>query len=130
MLMTVFVIALASCSGKSKLQSACEEANKQCPVRMDNGIEMTNIAFDGENVVYTVEVSETLYGDNIISQFEEAKDAMAAAMEEAVKSGNDKDVKALLKQCKEAGANLEFKFVGVPSNASFSIELPSDKVDI
>ncbi len=125
LLMTVFVIALSSCSKQSELQKTCEEANKECPIQADYGMTITSINYDGKNVVYTVDVDEAVYGEDAIAQFNMVKDQMAAAMNESVKQGGDDDIAKMMKLCKEADANLVFNYVGKPSGQSMSIEISS-----
>ncbi len=128
-LMAIFAITLSSCSSsQDKLQKACEEATKQCPVQADYGMSIVSIDYADNNVVYNVDVDEAIYGENAIQQFSAAKEQMSDAMKQAILSGSDKDIAAMVELCREAGASIVFKYTGKPSGQSFEIEIPSSEL--
>lgn len=129
LLMAVFAITISSCSSsESKLQTACEAANKMCPMNADHGMDISSIEFTDGNVVYTVTVDEAIYGDDAIAQFDAVKDQMKAAMKQALVSGADKSMAEMAKLCKEANANVIFNYVGSKSGNTCTIEIASDEL--
>ena len=128
-LMAIFAISLSSCSSsQDKLKQACEEATKQCPVQADYGMSIVSIDYADNNVVYNVEVDESIYGEDAIQQFTAAKDQMGEAMKGAILSGSDKDIAAMVDLCRKADANIVFKYTGKPSGQSFEIEIPASEL--
>lgn len=126
LLMAIFAISLTSCSSKQdELKKACEEANKQCPIQADYGMAISSIDFVDNNVIYTVEVDESIYGADAIKQFSIAKDQLQEAMKQALKTGSDKDIAAMAELCRNVDADLVFKYTGKPSGDTFEIEIPS-----
>lgn len=52
------LVLLTGCSQKTKLKLAIEVANKQCPISVGAGGEITSIDFNGTDVVYSLVMSE------------------------------------------------------------------------
>lgn len=128
-LMAIFAITITSCSSnQDELKKACEEASKQCPVQADYGMSIVSIDYADNNVVYNVEVDENIYGPDAIQQFTGAKDQMREAMKQAILSGSDKEIGAMVDLCRKANANIVFKYVGKPSGKSFEIEIPTNEL--
>lgn len=128
-LMAIFAIAITSCSSsQDELKKACEEATKQCPVQADYGMSIVSIDYADNNVVYNVEVDEAIYGADAIQQFNAAKDQMSDAMKQAILSGSDKDIAAMVELCRKANANIIFKYTGKPSGQSMEIEIPANEL--
>ena len=128
-LMAIFAITLSSCSStEDNLKKACEEASKQCPVQADYGMSIMSIDYTGGNVVYNVEVDENIYGEDAIQQFSAAKEQMEVAMKQAILSGSDKDIAAMVDLCRKANADIVFKYTGKPSGKTFEINIPASEL--
>ncbi len=128
-LMAIFAITISSCSSsQDELKKACEEATKQCPVQADYGMSIVSIDYADNNVVYNVEVDEAIYGPDAIQQFSGAKEQMRDAMKQAILSGSDKEIAAMVEMCRKANANIVFKYTGKPSGKSFDIEIPASEL--
>lgn len=126
--MAVFAITFSSCSStESKIQAACETANKMCPIKAGNGMDISSIAYSDGNVVYTITVDETIYGDDAITQFGTMKDQMKDAMKQALLNGADPQMAEMAKLCRESNTNLVYKYVGSKSANSFTVEIKSDE---
>lgn len=129
LMMAVMAITFAACSSsEDQLKKACEEATKQCPVQADYGMSIVSIDYDDNNVVYNVEVDEAIHGADAMQQLSAAKEQMQEAMKQAILSGADKDIAAMVDLCRKANADIIFKYTGKPSGQSFEIEIPSSEL--
>ena len=129
LLMAVFAITFYACSSsEDQLKKACEEATKQCPVQADYGMSIVSIEYADNNVVYNVEVDEAIHGADAIQQLSAAKEQMRDAMKQAILSGADKDIAAMVDLCRQSNAGIIFKYTGKPSGQSFDIEIPASEL--
>lgn len=120
-------VALTSCSAKSKLENACKEANKEMPLTIMEGLKMTDLVYEDNDMIYTVEVQEAIIGEEFIDLVNESKSEMKAVMLESIKSGGE-DERELVKLCKESDTSIKFKFVGIPSKATAVITISPNEL--
>lgn len=96
--MLTAILTFFSCSDESKLELAVEEANKELPKKMEEGVVLTSILKEGNDVVYVYTLDEEiLTGEELDdSNLEELKKNL-----KEFKSTNPKEWKSIEKEMKE-----------------------------
>lgn len=98
------MLLLTSCNHRTKLKIAVEAANKQCPIPMGKSAEVTNIVFDGENVVYTLLMKEAPVDISILKDNPQVmRDIISTGLGNA-----PEDVRNMVKLVASAKAGLKF----------------------
>lgn len=108
--LSLLMVLISSCQ-QSKLKAVIAVANKQCPIDMGEVGTVTSITYDGDNVVYTLNMNENFTDISVLKDNPES-------MKESIKImfGNpSKEVKQLLELVAECNAGLEMRFVGKDS---------------
>lgn len=119
----LLMVSISSCQ-KSKLKAVVAIANKQCPMDMGEVGTITSITYNGSNVVYTLNMNESITDIAILKDNPES-------MKESIKimfRNPAKDVKEMLKLVAECNAGLQMKFVGKDSGEEAVCELTSEEV--
>lgn len=98
------MLLLTACNHRTKLKIAVEAANKQCPIAMGKNAEVTSIAFDGENVVYTLLMKETPVGISILNK---SPQAMQNVISTGLSNASE-DVRKMVELVANAKAGLKF----------------------
>lgn len=119
----LLMVSISSCQ-ESKLKAVVAIANKQCPMDMGEVGTITSITYDGSNVVYTLNMNESITDIAILKDNPES-------MKESIKimfRNPAKDVKEMLKLVAECNAGLQMKFVGKDSGEEAVCELTPEEV--
>lgn len=107
----------------SLLSMSMEAERANLPMQIEEGIRMTNYSLDGENIVITAEMDESLYSiDELNKNINAVKNSM---IENGVK---DADSKALLDLCKVSHTGLVYRYVGNNTHKQCNIVISSDEI--
>ena len=113
-------VSFVSCGmGEATLQTAIEEANKQYPQEIGDGITIQNITIEGEDIVYNC----TVEGSSIsIEAIDMVKDTMQDTILESLKESysSDKNVKTFVDLAVISGKNIKYTYSDPESGASTS----------
>lgn len=103
----VMALAMQSC-GRITANSIAEELNKKCPINLGDGVELTSVTAEANNVVYlySVELSEEYDVDDIIS--DESKPAAVQSLLQSAKT--DKEAQELVDLCKTVDMNIIYRY--------------------
>lgn len=106
-----------------KLLSLFIEADRvNYPQKLDDGMIMTDITLEDENIVFTIQVDENLYS---ISQMEENDDLIRTSI---IKEGlSQPESHSLLDMCKISHSGLVYRFTGKQSLKKHDIVVSSDE---
>lgn len=105
------------------LSIGVEAQRASLPLKIDEGMLMTDYSLEDENIVISIECDEDLYSiDDISSNKDIVKDSM---LEEGVSNPSSK---ALLDLCKASHTGLKYIFTGKRSHKSADILLSSDEI--
>lgn len=107
-----------------KLLSILIEAERvNYPQKLDDGMIMTDITLEDENIVFTIQVDENLYS---ISQMEENNDLIRASV---IKEGlSQPESHYFLEMCKVSHSGLVYRFTGKQSLKKHDIVISSDEM--
>lgn len=114
---------LSSCS-EIKLKAAVEAANSQCPMSLGYAGEMTKISYDDDLVVFTITMSESIVGIDMLAN---NPDIMKAAIKTMLTNVGD-EAGILIDMIIDANANLCFKYIGRDSGKEASIILRASEL--
>lgn len=118
-------VMFVSCA-RSRLSAAVEKANSECPVSLGMAGEMTEIRMEGDDVIFTYNVNESLTD---ISVIESNKELFKESTMEML--GNPTgDVRSLFEELSGADAGMVIEFVGRDSGKSAKIRLSSKDVKL
>lgn len=107
----------------SLLSMSMEAERANLPMQIEEGIRMTDYSLDGENIVITAEMDESLYSiDELNKNINAVKNSM---IENGVK---DADSKALLDLCKVSHTGLVYRYVGNNTHKQCNIVISSDEI--
>lgn len=115
-------LVLASCSSGSKVEIAVGAASADCPMDLGEGLTITDIDTEGNNVVYNCVVDES-DGETSVADFDDpiVRSAMKEAMMEFLLDDSDPDMKEFIDLVKDANYNIVYRFVGSHSNAKVDV---------
>lgn len=115
-------LVMTSCGPEYKLEFAIGAASADCPIYLGDGITMTDIDSEGNNVVYTCIVdesdSETLVSDmnnHVVRSV--AKESILSSL---VNNPNP-DMNEFINLVKEAKYNIVYRYIGSLSNEKVDI---------
>ena len=114
---------LASCA-ESKLKAAVEQANKEFPMTVEEGLSITGISLEGDYVVYDAKVDESLYSIDLLK---ESKAELKKSIIEELGSG-DTDVKEMIKLCKEADKGIAYIYTGDQTDETCEVRIRPDEL--
>ena len=118
------------CSDESKLEIAIEEANKELPMKVEDGVVVTSILKEGNDVVYVCTLDEEiLMGEvlddsdidnlkKILTEYKSANPKEWKSIEKEMKEeivselADDYDVKELTKLIKSVKGSLKYRVKG------------------
>lgn len=103
------------------LNIEAERAN--LPIKLDEGMMMTNYRLEDDNIVIVIALDDDIYSlSNMSNNIGLMK---ATIMEELC---NDAEIKALLDMCKASHTGLVYRYVGVQSHMGVDVEISSDEI--
>lgn len=121
----VVAVMFVSCA-RSRLSAAVEKANSECPVSLGMAGEMTEIRMEGDDVIFTYNVNESLTDVSVIESNKELFKENTMEM-----LGNPTgDVRSLFEELSGADAGMVIEFVGRDSGKSAKIRLSSKDVKL
>ena len=107
----------------SLLTMNMEAERANLPMQIEEGITMTDYSLDGENIVITAEMDESLYSiDELNKNINAVKNSM---IENGV---NDADSKALFDMCKVSHTGLVYRYVGNQTHKQCNVVICSDEI--
>lgn len=118
----IIALVLTSCSPEFKLEFQVGVASADCPVDIGDGVTITNIDTEGNNVVYTCVVDES-DGETSVADFDDpfVRSVMKEASLEYIKTDSDPDTRELIRLIKDANYNIVYRYVGSHTNAKVNI---------
>lgn len=105
------------------LSISIEAERTSLPLKIEEGLLLTDYSLEEENIVITMQLDENLYSiETLISNIDMVKQSM---FEEAL---NDPSSKSLLDLCKVSHSGLKYLFIGKQSHKSFEVLLSSTEI--
>ena len=111
----------ATMSPEERLSQYILIANHMFPMDVENGIVITNISMEQGNVVYNATTDEDIVK---ISDIRSMKNEIYSSMLSEMQTSTDSEIVQMLSLCKDAHANIVYRYVGQKSNESVDIVLP------
>lgn len=107
----------------SLLSLSMEAEKVNLPMKIEEGITLTNYGLDGENIIITAEMDEYLYS---IDQLNENIGAVKSSiLEDGI---NDADSRALYDLCKVSHTGLIYRYVGNLTHKNCDVFISSDEI--
>lgn len=122
-LMFMGALMMASCG--DQLEAGIEQANKDCPEEMGNGMTMESIKLDGTYVLYTITVDESVMP---MQALQAAQNDIKKIMVEELKNTDDQDLKDLFELLKDSDKGIAYYFTGKQSKKSCRINIMHDEL--
>lgn len=107
------------------LTAQIEVTNIQMPMEVGQGIIAMPLRLEGDYVVYTYKLDETL---NSIQGIRDNSEAARENIRQSIIQGSDPSVAAFAALCKEAGKGMMFRYEGVPSGDEVCIEFRANEL--
>lgn len=106
------------------LKKQVEITNVQCPMKIDQGMTITELTIEGWCVVYNVEIDENLYSiEALESCLTEVKENIVANLDKT-----DPAIQAFLEACKQANKGIAYKYIGKVSGKSCMVKIPASEL--
>lgn len=107
----------------SLLSMSMEAERANLPMQIEEGIMMIDYSLEGENIVITAEMDESLYS---IDELNKNINAVKSSM---IENGvNDADSKALFDMCKVSHTGLVYRYVGNHTHKQCNIVISRDEI--
>ncbi len=116
------VIALTACSNSAKLQAGLDQANKEMPMEVAQGITINKVIDDGNNIVYQATIDDTIYP---LDAIEEQKDVLKDNMKSMLAQP---DTKELFKIAGELNRGLVYQYKGTTSGDKVEIAFTPEEI--
>lgn len=113
----------------SQLELAVREANTDCPYDIDDGLTITKLATEANNVVYTCMMDEVVTELTIEDmRIPEVNDAMKQVLLQSIKDTSDDDIKEFRNLVKQARYNIVYRFISTKSGNETDIKIYSNEL--
>lgn len=116
------LMLLTACSQKSKLKLAIEAASKQCPMSMGTAGEVTDIDFDGKDVIYSLSMNEDYVNLDALEKNPAAMKSGVTAMFNNPKG----EIKTLLELMVASEAGVKYRYKGQTSGKEIEFYLSTE----
>lgn len=125
MMLSVLFVALVSCSAGDRLQSEVDAFNKQCPQDMGNGMEMTSVSIESNELIYLFTVDAGKLG----VPFSMLKSTQST-MKDGVKGtiAGDASIKKLAELLIEANYPMVFRYKDKAGGDSFDVKITPEEL--
>ena len=120
---SLLMIVMTGCQ-EAKLKTVIRIANKQCPLDMGEVGNITSIIYDGDNVVYTLNMNEEITNIKILKDNPESMKSSIKMMFQNPAA----DVKEMLKLMAKCNSGLHMIFVGNKSGEQAVCELTAEEL--
>lgn len=120
---SLLMLVMTGCQ-EAKLKTVIGVANKQCPIDMGVVGKITNIIYDGNNVVYTLNMNEEITNIKILKSNPESMKSSIKMMFQNPAA----DVKQMLKLMAKCNSGLHMIFVGNKSGEQAVCELTAKEL--
>lgn len=120
---SLLMLVMTGCQ-EAKLKTVIAVANKQCPLDMGEVGKITSIIYDGNNVVYTLNMNEEITDIKMLKDNPEIMKSSIKMMFQNPAA----DVKQMLKLMTECNSGLYMIFVGNKSGEQATCELTSEEL--
>lgn len=119
-LMAAIAIGFSSCGNSSdtRLKAEIAVANEDFPATLEEGIQLVQMAEEGDNVVCYCEVDEGIYDMELIDS---VKDNLKENIYENLSDPDDSDITYMAKLLVDANKNLVYRYVGADSGDAVDI---------
>lgn len=109
---------------KEIITESLKVTRSQCPQQVEEGITMTDVDVNGENVVYEYEVDEGIAEMDLIIANKQAVRANVLQNLHA----DDMSIRMFVDNCKKAGLGLSYRYVGSQSGKTMQIDFSIDEL--
>lgn len=120
---SLLMLVMTGCQ-EAKLKTVIGVANKQCPIDMGAVGTITSIIYDGNNVVYTLNMNEEITNIKILKDNPESMKSSITMMFQNPAA----DVKEMLKLMAKCNSGLHMIFVGNKSGEQAVCELTAEEL--
>ena len=120
---SLLMLVMTGCQ-EAKLKTVIAVANKQCPIDMGAVGTITSIIYDGNNVVYTLNMNEEITNIKILKDNPESMKSSITMMFQNPAA----DVKEMLKLMAKCNSGLHMIFVGNKSGEQAVCELTAEEL--
>lgn len=120
----LLAMGLMSSCQKTKLKTMVEITNKQCPMSLGEVGEITSIAYDGDNVVYTFSMNEEMINFEVLKENPGSIKASIATMFQNP-SPNVKEMLDLVVKCQ---SGIQFIYRGKSSGEEVRCRMTPDEL--
>ena len=120
---SLLMLVMTGCQ-EAKLKTVIAVANKQCPLDMGEVGKITSIIYDGNNVVYTLNMNEEITDIKILKDNPESMKSSITMMFQNPAA----DVKEMLKLMAKCNSGLHMIFVGNKSGEQAVCELTAEEL--
>ena len=131
-LLPILITALAlmsipSCNLTEKiLQAAVEQANESCPNDMGDGLVMTGLTYDGQDVVYSIECDGEMY---YLEQELVTPDLKQTTIDELLaKEASDENLQAFLTLVRRAKAGIVYHYYIPDTEMEMEVKIEPDEL--
>jgi len=123
-------LSLTSCySPEKELRDTIEETNRtEMPMIIDEGLAIETVEIVGNYVIYNAEASENILGDDFIDNLKLHKEYLKDEIICDFINDSDSDIEAMINLCRKAKKGIAYKYTGVPSGKSITIEIEIDEL--
>lgn len=106
------------------LSLGINETKGQLPLRVDDGMSMTDVTLTSSKLIYTIECDEDQYNISLFSEnYTEAKNAIIASL-----NPDDDDIALIGKLLIKTNRSLDYKYVGENSRESATIHISNSEL--
>lgn len=125
------LFVLTSCIEKGArklLEITVTETNSSCPMEIEEGMTMTKVFLEGENVVYQYEITqkegEDLYAEFFAGEtFQETKESILSELK-----ADDKDLQAFVTLCVKSGVGIIYKYSEPATGRQLDIPISAEEL--
>jgi hypothetical protein len=123
------VMLLPACSAGSKLELAIAAASAECPMKVDEGVNVIDIVSEDNNLVYKFEIDEEVSEITLEDLANPTlKSLMEQGMKESFLSDSDEDERELIDLCREAKYGVIFRFIGKESGDHIDLKIDAEEL--
>lgn len=108
------------------LETNIKLTNAQCPMSLGQGLVMTQVIREGDNVVYIYDADEDVVSIDALKTSEDM--VLEMLRNELKNSSSDPSMAGFLKICRSAGVGIAYRYVGTKTGKSATFFIGADEI--
>ncbi|MCH5346649.1 MAG: hypothetical protein J1E63_06030 [Muribaculaceae bacterium] len=130
LMLVVMTISMATtaCSSTDRIDAEIRAYQKHLPEDLGDGMVMTNVAHEGNYIVYTAEYNESEFPISLISSEPAILELLKAGVGAEILQSGDSDIQKLLELMRDANMGMKYVIIGLKTGEQAVITFTPEEI--